>query len=134
MWWLMAFYQGFVAFAIPCFGYSVTQMSTGKMEDLFSTCFVSLVVIVASEHFVAYTRVRAWNSGVLWLLAFAVLNHIADVIIVEYFLGREINNHQFQMMTEGKFWLVVFAAITIAAMPFYVQKAFKMLVYKPEFF
>jgi len=61
MWWLMAFYQGFVAFAIPCFGYSVTQMSTGKMEDLFSTCFVSLVVIVASEHFVAYTRVRAWN-------------------------------------------------------------------------
>lgn len=117
--WVMAFYNGFVAFAIPCFGYSVTQMSNGTMEDLFATCFVSLVCIVAAEHFVAYTRVRSWNAGVLWLLAFAVLNHIVDVVFVEYVAGREINKHQFTMMQQPKFWLVVFAAITVQAMPFY---------------
>jgi hypothetical protein len=88
--WLLAFYQGFVAFAIPCFGYSVTQHYDGRMDDLFGTCFVTLVIIIASEHVTAYTRVRSWNLCILGFLGFSLFNNGIDVIIVEYFLGREI--------------------------------------------
>lgn len=102
---------------------------------MYGTCFVTLFVIVASELVTAYTRVRSWNLAILGFLIFSVLNNVVDVIIVEYFLGREIRYRQFpDIMGELKFWLVVFVAIAISMLPLYLQKQFKMLLHRPAFF
>jgi hypothetical protein len=133
--WILAYYQGFVAFAIPCFGYSMTQHYDGRMDDLYGTCFVTLVIIIASEHVTAYTRVRSWNWVVFGFLAFSLFNNGIDVIIVEYFLGREIRYRQFpDIMGELKFWLVVLIAVAISSLPLYLQKQAKMLIHRPAFF
>ena len=61
------------------------------MENLFSYAFISLCCIIAAEYVNAYSRVRSWNWGVFGVLLFALLNVAVDVVLVEYFLGEEID-------------------------------------------
>ena len=97
--------------------------------------YITLVIVVAGEHWNAYTRVRSWNYGVLALFIFSLLNHLLDVILVEYMLGKEINHRQFtEIMVELKFWAVIFVAVTISVIPLYLFKVFKMVIHKPQFF
>jgi magnesium-transporting ATPase (P-type) len=132
--WLLAFYQGFVSFAIPAFAYAVTQNSDGRMDDLYSGAFVSLFVIIITEHVVTYQRVRSWNRGVLACLAVTLICNIGDIFFVEYKAGQEIDRHQFYIMSELKFWLILLISVIVGALPFFLQKYWKMLVQKPAYF
>lgn len=90
------------------------------MADLFEVCWVTLWVLIATEHFVAYSRVRSFNMGVWLVLAFAAVNWIGDLIFVEYKAGREVDRKQFpDIMGEPKFWLVGIVTTFVCMVPLY---------------
>ena len=127
---MYAFYLGFVAFAVPAWGYTHRQNQNGRVDDLFASCFASLFIIVLTEHLVAYLGVRSWNAGIWIFFGLAVLFNWIDVVCVEYIFGTEIDKRQFpDIMAEFKFWLVVVVATGISTLPVYVQKTVKMLLF-----
>jgi hypothetical protein len=54
-WYLMAFWLGLVSFGIPAFAYTYGVGSKdGRTDDLFTQAFVTLLIILSSEHCIVY--------------------------------------------------------------------------------